>query len=169
MSAVFPAEGPHPSRLSSIGVLIVCLAACFAAAGLGSLLTVPNLDGWYAHLVKPPFNPPNWIFAPVWTVLFVLMAVAMWRVWVRGDGHSRRYALTAFAIQLVLNVAWSAAFFALHAPGLAVLVIFALIAAIGATIFFFRRIDRPAAWMLLPYLAWVFFATLLNLSIFVLN
>ncbi|MCX5494571.1 tryptophan-rich sensory protein [Kaistia dalseonensis] len=169
MSAVHQAEGLKQSGLPSIAILAICLVVCFAAAGIGSLLTTPNIPGWYENLVKPPFNPPNWIFAPVWTALFALMAIAMWRVWIRATGSTRRKATIAFAIQLALNIGWSAAFFAAHAPGLAIFVIIALLVAIAATIRLFYPVDRPASWMLAPYFAWVSFATLLNVSIFALN
>lgn len=154
---------------SSATILIAALAICFGAAGIGSLLTLPEIPGWYQGLVKPSFNPPNWLFGPVWTILYALMAVAMWRVWMRASGTTRQRCATVFAIQLVLNVAWSAAFFAGHSPGLGLVVILALLLAIGATIARFAPVDRPAAWLLAPYLAWVAFASLLNASIWTLN
>jgi benzodiazapine receptor len=161
----------HPSWLSPASLLrlVVCLALCFAAAALGSLMTMPSIPTWYAGLEKPFFSPPNWIFGPVWTVLYALMAVALWRVWTLGHGSRLQAAALAFAVQFVLNVAWSGAFFGLHAPGLALLDIVALILAIIATMSAFARIDGRAAWMLAPYLAWVGFATALNAAIWWLN
>jgi benzodiazapine receptor len=149
--------------------LVISLALCFAAAALGSLMTMPSIPTWYAGLEKPFFSPPNWVFGPVWTVLYALMAVALWRVWMLGRGSALQAAAVAFGVQLVLNVAWSGAFFGLHAPGLALVVIAALILAIVATMSAFTRIDGRAAWMLSPYLAWVAFATALNAAIWWLN
>jgi tryptophan-rich sensory protein len=150
--------------------LVVALAICFAAAALGSLVTIPNLPAWYAGLEKPVFTPPNEVFAPVWTVLYGLMAVAAWLVW-RADAipADRSNALKAFGVQLVLNVAWSFAFFGLHNPlaGLGVIVL--LLAALLWTIAAFRIVSPAAAWLMLPYLAWVAFATALNAGIYVLN
>jgi tryptophan-rich sensory protein len=159
----------HRTGLPSIGALILCLAICFGAAAIGSWLTFPEISTWYAGLNKPAFNPPNSVFGPVWTVLYALMAVAMWRVWTHGGGAERRYAATLFAVQLLLNVGWSAAFFAAHSPvaGLAVIVL--LLVAIAFTIDAFHRIDRLAAWLLIPYAAWVTFATALNAAIVMLN
>jgi len=161
---------PHPSRaLPSILVLAICLLICFAAAGIGSALTLPAISSWYETLAKPSFNPPNAVFGPVWTVLYALMAVAMWRVWMRSSGAERRRCAGIFAVQLALNVAWSAVFFAGRSPGGGVVVILALLVAIVATIVAFARVDRLAAWLLSPYLAWVLFASLLNVSIWRLN
>jgi tryptophan-rich sensory protein len=150
--------------------LLAFVVICFAAAGLGSLATFPNLPTWYAGLEKPFFTPPNEVFGPVWTVLYALMAVAGWLAW-RADAieADRKAALTAFGVQLVLNVAWSFAFFGMHSPlaGLGVIVL--LLAAILWTIAAFRLVSKPAAALMLPYLAWVAFATALNAGIYVLN
>lgn len=161
----------QPSWLapSSLLRLLVALVICFAAAAAGSAMTLPFIHGWYATLVKPPFNPPNWVFGPAWTILYTLMAIGLWRVWVRGRGDALRQAGIAFTIQIVLNTLWSGAFFALQLPWLALAIILALLAAIVATIRAFRPIDRIAAWLYAPYIAWVCFATLLNLSIAILN
>ncbi len=150
-------------------VLVACLAICFVAAGIGSALTLPQIPTWYEGLVKPWFNPPNTVFGPVWTILYALMAVAMWRVWMRSSGDVRTRAAGIFALQLALNVAWSAVFFAAHSPGAGLIVIVALLAAIIATIFVFTPIDRLAAWLFAPYLAWVSFASVLNGAVFALN
>jgi len=159
-----------PSRiLPSILVLAICLLVCFAAAGIGSALTLPAISGWYESLAKPSFNPPNAVFGPVWTVLYALMAIAMWRVWMRSSGAERRRCTGIFALQLILNVAWSAVFFAGRSPGGGVIVIALLLLAILFTILAFARVDRLAAWLLSPYLAWVLFASLLNLSVWQLN
>jgi benzodiazapine receptor len=165
-----PAANP-PSWVSpgSLIRLVVAVGLCFIAGAIGSWLTYPNIASWYAGLNKPFFSPPNWLFAPVWTCLYALIGLAFWRVWTLGSGPALQAAALAFGIQLILNVAWSGAFFALHAPGLALFVIVALIFAIIATMSAFGRIDRPAAWMLTPYLAWVLFATTLNTAIWWLN
>jgi len=127
-------------------------------------LTAPG--AWYTSLVKPSFNPPNWVFAPVWTVLYVLIAVAGWRTFERaGSGRAMKLWWT----QLVLNFLWSPAFFAMHRIGLAFFVILLLLAAILAFIAAAWSQDRLAAWLLVPYAAWVGFAALLNGSIFALN
>lgn len=165
------ADAEHPPWTSpgSILKLVASVVLCFAAAALGSLMTMPSIPTWYAGLEKPFFSPPNWIFAPVWTVLYALMAIAFWRVWTLGRGSALQAAALAFAVQLVLNVAWSGAFFALHSPVLALIDIVALLLAIIATMSAFARIDGRAAWMLAPYLAWVAFATTLNAAIWWLN
>jgi len=149
--------------------LVISLALCFGAAALGSWMTYPNIASWFVGLNKPFFSPPNWLFAPVWTVLYAMMAIAFWRVWTLGRGTALEVAALAFAIQLVLNVAWSGAFFGLHMPWLALIDIIALILAIIATMGAFSRIDGLASWMLIPYLAWVSFASVLNAAIWWLN
>lgn len=156
-------------RPPAILVLAVWLAICFAAAAIGSALTLPAIPMWYAGLAKPSFNPPNAVFGPVWTLLYALMAVAMWRVWMRSAGERRRHAVAVFALQLALNVAWSAAFFTAHSPLAGLVVIVALLAAIVWTIVVFARVDPLAAWLLAPYIAWVSFATVLNGAIWWLN
>ena len=152
-----------------IAVLVVFVGACLAIGALGGWVTTGSVKGWYATLSKPSFNPPDWLFGPVWTVLYVMMGVAAWRVWLKAWGDRARGPLTLFALQLALNLGWSVTFFGLHAIGWAVVVIVALEAAILATMLLFRRIDRLAAALLLPYALWVAFATLLNVTIWRLN
>jgi tryptophan-rich sensory protein len=142
--------------------------ACFLAAGLGSLFTMVSVGSWYAGLAKPSWNPPGWVFGPVWTVLYALMAVAGWLVWRRGGSESR-LALRWFAVQLVLNVGWSAVFFGLQMPGLAVLEIVLLWLAIAATLMTSWRVSRLAGILFVPYLLWVSFAAVLNFAIWRLN
>ena len=146
---------------------IFCFVVCLGAAGIGSLLTTQGLRPWYANLKKPSWTPPNWLFGPVWTILFIAMAIAAWLVW-------RRVGLTAapmqlFLLQLLLNVAWSALFFRLRSPGLAFADIVMLWFAILATSIEFWRAVPAAGWLLLPYLIWVSYATALNYSIWRLN
>jgi len=147
--------------------LIVSIAVCLGAAGLGSLLATPALRPWYASLNKPDWTPPNWLFGPVWTILFVAMAIAAWLVW-------RKVGLTAvpmqlFLLQLLLNVGWSALFFRLRSPGLAFAEIVMFWLAILATSIEFWKAAPAAGWLLLPYLVWVSYAAALNCSIWRLN
>lgn len=154
-----------PGQWVALAVLIV---VCLAAGWLGSLATTPNIPTWYAGLNKPAFNPPNSIFPIAWTILYVLMAVAAWLVW-REETPARWPALAAFAVQLALNIGWSFAFFGAQSPLLGLVVIVALLAAIVWTIFAFWPVSGLAAALLLPYLAWVAFATVLNTAIYALN
>lgn len=142
-----------------IGLLVLCLAV---GAGAGAL-TAQSVTTWFPTLTKPWFNPPPWIFAPVWTTLYVMMAVAAWLVWLRKG------SLVLFYVQLALNFAWSLLFFGLHSPVLALVDIVALWVLILATLLAFWKVDRRAGWLLVPYLAWVSFASVLNASIWWLN
>jgi tryptophan-rich sensory protein len=154
-----------PVRRAMAAVLPVALAALLA-----TLATRPNIPTWYAGLAKPGFTPPNWVFGPVWTILYVMMAAAAWRILSLPQARpGRRAALTAFFVQLALNAAWSFAFFAAHSPGTGLAVIGALMAAILWTIRLFWPLDRGAAWLLVPYAAWVAYAAALNASIWRLN
>ena len=139
-----------------------------AALLLGQAATFPNLAPWYAGLAKPSFNPPNWIFGPVWTTLYVLMAVAVWRVLGTND-RLKRTALILFFVQLAFNAAWSWLFFALHAPLLGLCDIVPQWLLVVATMLVFWRIDRFAGLCLLPLSCWVAFATALNFEIWRLN
>lgn len=135
--------------------------------GGGLLIGATNVPGaWYAALNKPSFNPPNWIFAPVWTVLYVFIAIAGWRVWQRQD---LREAMWAWWSQLGLNFLWSPVFFSLHSPGIAMVVILAMLAAIVVFMRLVWNNDRVSGLLFAPYLAWVSFATLLTMAVFVLN
>jgi translocator protein len=140
-----------------------------AAGMLGNFATLPNIAPWYDGLVKPPLNPPNWVFGPVWSLLYLLMGVAFYRILRSPDSSRRRRAIWLFAAQLAFNTAWSFAFFAAHSPLLGLVVILPLEALILATIDAFRRIDGVAAACLVPYALWVAFATYLNAAIFALN
>lgn len=142
-----------------------------AASLIGSAVTVPQIPGWYAGLAKPPFNPPNWLFAPVWTTLFALMALAAFRVWRLPAGTaSRTQTLLAYHVQLALNMLWSCAFFGLNSPAVGLVVIALLLAAMIWTMRCFAGLgDRLSVALFVPYLAWVAFASLLNASIWWLN
>jgi len=152
--------------LGIIGFVIVC-----ELAGLmGSLFTTPSIPGWYAGLTKPAFNPPNWLFAPVWTVLYALMGLAAWLVYDKGVRRADvKRALFVFVAQLILNVGWSITFFGAHQILGAFVIIVALWILILGTILRFLKISKAAAFLLVPYLLWVGFATVLNVSLYVLN
>jgi translocator protein len=149
--------------------LAILLALVFAVSALGSFVTIPKVPGWYANLTKPFFNPPPWIFAPVWTILYVLMAFAAWLVWLQPPSSARRVALFWFAVQLFLNAAWSPIFFGLESPRIALAVVSALLLSLMISVVLFFRVSRRAGWMMMPYLAWVVFASALNTAIVVLN
>ncbi len=124
---------------------------------------------WYAGLNKPSWNPPAWIFGPVWAALYAMMAVAAWRIWLRGGFAANRRALVLFIAQVALNAAWTPLFFGLQLPAIAFGEILLLWAAIAATMRAFLRVSRPAGWLLAPYLAWVSFAAALNFTLWRLN
>ena len=149
--------------------LIVLLAICFAAAGIGGAVTTPKIDNWYATLAKPTWNPPNWIFGPVWSALFLGMAVAAWLVWRQGGSSGAVWPLVLFGVQLVLNVLWSCLFFGLQNPGAAFVEVLVLWAAIAATMVAFWFRSTVAGILFVPYLAWVTFASVLNFAIWRLN
>jgi tryptophan-rich sensory protein len=163
------------AREKQVAWLLGFLGASYAAAGLGSLFTVPALNSWYGRLRKPRWTPPAPIFGPVWTVLYTQMAVAAWLV-CRGTtkqpgGRTAvgRSALVAWGVQLLLNVGWSAAFFGRRSPAAGLWVIVPLWAAIAATAGLAARVTRLGGVLLLPYLAWVTFATALNWQVWQLN
>jgi tryptophan-rich sensory protein len=160
---------PSGPRRGGLPALAVFLALSFAVAAISGLTTAASVTTWYAALNKPAFNPPNWVFGPVWTVLYVLMAVAAWRVWLRPASRERRTALALYAVQLGLNFAWSLVFFGAHAPAAALADITALFAAVCSTALAFRRLSPAAALMLAPYSLWVAFAGALNFAIWRLN
>ena len=150
--------------------LVVSLAAVFAAAGIASHFTARSVAGWYPALAKPSWTPPGAVFAPVWTVLYFLMALAAWLVWRKAGGlAAARLPLALFAVQLALNAAWSILFFGLRMPGLAFGELVLLWLAIAATLAAFRRVVPAAGFLLAPYLAWVTFAGALNFALWRLN
>lgn len=151
------------------GLAATAIAALVATSIAGQVATYPNLEPWYAGLAKPAFNPPNWVFAPVWTSLYALMAFAFWRILRLPESRERRTAVLLFVALLVLNAAWSWMFFAANSPALGLVNIVPQLVLIAATIVAFGRIDRIAAWCLVPLAAWVAYATLLNASIWWLN
>ena len=143
--------------------MVISLALPFLAGLVGSLATGSAIAGWYTTLTKPEFNPPNWVFAPVWTTLYLMMGIALYRVWRRG--HSP----ILFIAHLVVNALWSIVFFGLHSPALGLAVILILLAMIVVITRRFWRVDRLAGYLLVPYLAWVAFVAVLNASIWWLN
>lgn len=149
--------------------VVVSLLVTFAAAAIGSLATIPNVSTWYAELVKPFFSPPNWIFGPVWTVLYLLMGVSLYLVWIARYKKTKKPALAMFGLQLTLNALWSLVFFGLHAPWVGVIVIVLLLCGIIATMRLFWPISKVASYLLVPYVAWVGFATVLNIAVAILN
>jgi len=137
---------------------------------------LPSLTGiffppgeWYLDLNKPTWNPPGWIFGPVWTCLYLSMGIAAWMIWKTPKEAPRQKALTFFGIQLILNAIWSPVFFGLHNMGMAFVVIIGLWLAIGITLLSFLKVNRKAGWMLLPYLLWVSFASFLNFTLWRMN
>jgi tryptophan-rich sensory protein len=162
---------PAPNeRATASAVPLACLAGwvllCFLAPALGAWA---QPDAWYASLAKPAWNPPGWVFGPVWAALYTMMAVAAWLVWRRGGWPAQRVPLSCFLVQLALNAAWTPLFFGLHRPDLAFLDIALLWLAIAATVLTFWRAHRGAALLLLPYIAWVSFAAVLNFTLWRMN
>lgn len=158
-----------PPRRADGVALAVALGGSVAAQLLGGWLTARSVGAWYPTLVKPAWTPPDWVFGPVWTVLYILMAAAAWLVWRERARSPIRGALTLYVVQLLLNVAWSGLFFGLRSPGLGLLGIAALLGAIGGTLVVFWQARRLAGWLLVPYLLWVSYAASLNWALWRLN
>lgn len=153
------------SRVRSIAALLSLLALVYAVAALGGLATSHGVRDWYPALAKPAWTPPSWLFGPVWTLLYTFMAVVAWRVWRLPASAERAALLSRWAVQLVLNGAWSWAFFHFRNPAAGLAVIGALLLVIGAMQPRLSRLDRPSALLWTPYVLWVAFATCLNLSL----
>jgi tryptophan-rich sensory protein len=154
------------SRLHELLALGGFILLCLVVAAIGGAVTATSIGDWYTGLAKPDFNPPNGVFGPVWTILYLMIAFAGWRIWRRPGGGA---ALALWSLQLALNLLWSILFFGLHLIGWALVDILALLAAIIATAWAAARVDRLAAWLLGPYLLWVAFAAVLTASIWRLN
>ena len=157
-----------PPRYPWVG-LIVLLILCFAVAGVGGLATTPNIPTWYAGLTKPLWTPPAWIFGPVWSILYLSMAVAAWLVWRQAGLAGAAVPMALFGIQLLLNALWSWLFFGLHSPSAASVDIVLLWMAIVATTVAFGRRSTVAGILFVPYLIWVSFAAMLNFAIWQMN
>ena len=150
--------------------LVVAVAIPLLVAGLSGFATAQGVREWYPTLVKPSFNPPAWVFGPVWTLLYLMMGIAAFLVWQKGwESGAVKTALALFAIQLILNGLWSVLFFGMRSPGLAFAEILLLWISIGGTIVLFWRVAPIAGMLLLPYVAWVTFAAVLNGAIWILN
>ncbi|KYK24635.1 TspO protein [Euryarchaeota archaeon SM23-78] len=149
---------------------IVSIVICQLAGIIGSFFTANSIPTWYLGLAKPSFNPPNWVFAPVWTTLFILMGVSLYLIWEEGfKSEGVKTGLLLFGVQLILNILWSIIFFGLRNPFIAFIEIVVLWIAILLTILKFYKVSRTAAYLLIPYILWVTFAAILNLIIFILN
>jgi translocator protein len=151
--------------------ILLCVVICLAVGYLSSITTQSSIKTWYPTIEKPIFNPPNWVFAPVWTLLFILMGIAAGRVWNQLETNKElvKKGLLFFAVQLALNALWSYLFFGLQNIFLALIEIILLWLVIFETYLIFKQIDKKASYLLIPYLGWVGFATILTASIFWLN
>jgi translocator protein len=150
--------------------VITCIFLSFMAGFLGGIATETGTGSWYAQLEKPAFQPPGWLFGPVWTVLYILMAVAAFLIWKKGwNTIGVKTALTFYLVQLILNALWSFSFFQMESPALGLINITLLLIALIATTIRFFRINEVSGYMLIPYIIWVIFATSLNAAILLLN
>ncbi len=156
-------------RVVDLLKLVASVILCQIAGFLGSLFTTPAIPTWYQTLNKPVFTPPSWVFSPIWISLFVLMGISLYFVWRRTDHPPFKIAFVFFFAQLILNILWSIVFFGLKSPLLGLVDIVALWIAILFTIFHFFKVSKFSGVLLLPYLVWVSFATLLNFSLWILN
>jgi len=157
-------------KFSDMKKLILSVFICLFAGFVGSFFTLPAIPTWYATLQKPSFAPPNWVFFPVWTSLFIMMGISLFLVWQKGREDKKvKTAIYFFAGQLILNALWSVAFFGLRSPLLGLMAIIILWIAIFATILSFMKLSRTAAYLLIPYILWVSFASIVNFSIWRLN
>ncbi len=151
--------------------IIYCVAICLVVGYLSSITTQSSINTWYPTLIKPSFNPPNWLFAPVWTLLFIMMGIAAGMIWNQLENQRElvKKALLFFTVQLLLNALWSYLFFGLNNVLLALIEVILLWLVIYETFHIFRKIDKKAAYLFIPYLIWVAFAAILNGSIYYLN
>lgn len=156
--------------MKSAGRLVLCLLLCVGIGILGSFVTRPEIPAWYATLTKPWWTPPPAVFPVVWTLLYFLMAISLWRLWDRAaPSAARASAITWFLIQLALNAAWSPVFFGLHGIRTALVIIICLLIAIVMTMLAASRVDKIATWLLAPYLVWIAYATTINAGVVALN
>ncbi|MDD1774578.1 MAG: tryptophan-rich sensory protein [Methanobacterium sp.] len=157
-------------NLKEILKLILSIAVVFIAGSIGNYFTITEITTWYTALTKPTWTPPNWVFGPVWTTLFILMGIALYLVWSKGlKRKDVKIAIGIFAVQLILNTSWSIIFFGLHSPLGGLITIIILWIAILANIIVFYRISKPAGFLLVPYIVWVSIAAYLNYSVYLLN
>ena len=155
--------------MKKIGPLLLAILIPVAVGAISGFFTASSVDGWFTTLQKPSFNPPNWLFGPVWTSLYILMGIASWMVWKQPASVQRTKALRLYGVQLFFNFCWSLIFFYLHQPGWAFLEIIILWLLILLTIFSFSRVQKTSPWLLVPYISWVSFASILNYAIWNLN
>ncbi|WP_374948686.1 TspO/MBR family protein [Mucilaginibacter sp.] len=149
---------------------VTSLAITLSIGGVASMVTRPEITGWYTTLTKPNFTPPNWLFPVAWTTLYILIGISAYLIWKRRDNSTTyKTAVAIYVVQLALNFSWSIVFFGLHQVFAALIVIILLLVFIILNINWFGRCTKTAAWLLVPYLLWVGFAMLLNLSIYILN
>lgn len=151
--------------------IVITVAICLTVGYLSSIVTQESIETWYPTIKKPSFNPPNWIFAPVWTMLFVLMGIAAGLVWDKYDENKElvKKGMLFFGIQLFFNALWSYLFFGLHNLLLASIEIILLLLLIFETYLIFKKLDKKISFLLIPYLLWVGFATILTITIYILN
>ena len=162
-------NGTVRTRFGDLLGLGAFVALCLAILAIGGWVTADSVGTWYRTLHKPDFNPPDWVFAPVWTLLYLMIALAGWRVWRRVGLSGARAGMVAYLAQLALNLAWSFLFFGDRMIGIALAEIVLLLVSIGFNAVLFWRIDRLAGWLLVPYAAWVAFACVLNFALWRLN
>lgn len=156
--------------MNNFAKLIIAIAIPIAIGATAGLFTVTGVGSWYQTINKPSWNPPGWVFAPVWTTLYVMMGVSLYLVWKSGVSNNlKRTAIGLFAFQLVLNFFWSLIFFDQQQPGWALVEIIVMWFFILFTIFAFAKVNKTAAWLLVPYISWVSFATILNYTIWKMN
>lgn len=149
---------------------VLSIGICLAAGGLGTIFTISSIPTWYAYLIKPVFSPPNWLFGPVWTILYILMGISLALIWVKGVKTERvREAIMLFGVQLFLNAIWSPIFFGAKDLVLSLVVIILMWFFILKTILAFGKVNKTASYLLYPYIAWVSFASILNFSVWFLN
>jgi len=153
----------------SILPLLVFILITLFAGFIGSFFTTPSIASWYAFINKPSFSPPNWLFAPVWSLLYILMGIAAFLIWQKRDNLKTKPALMFYGIQLILNTLWSIIFFGMHNPGLAFLEIIILWSFILITLIKFYKINKTSGILFIPYLIWVSFASILNFAVWMLN
>ncbi len=158
-------------KISNVLKFILAVALPVSVGAISGYFTSSNVDTWFPSVVKPSFNPPGWLFAPVWTTLYVMMGIALFLVWKDETATKamKQKAIIVFMVQLMLNFFWSFIFFEQHEIGWAVVEIVLLWVMILITIFYFAAISKPATWLLVPYISWVSFATILNFAIWQLN
>ena len=158
------------NTITPVWKLVIAILLCEFTGILSAFVSQTSNNEWFLSLNKPSWNPPSYLFAPVWTFLYLLMGISLWLVWKsKVPEHKKKQACLFFAVQLFLNFWWSILFFRFHSPGIAFIDIVLMIVMILATIFAFARISRAAAWLLVPYISWVCFAAILNYTIWSMN